>query len=122
MPKYTFECPNCGTAEQQYVPRNIKTVSCCKCAPEEVWMKRKLPTLSGNPEITEVIDDYTGKTIKQDQGKMVKERRDIYYWSIEVPKLVRSGVYGLDTMLENGWVWFDDNHHMHIHDKPPHKR
>jgi len=123
MPKYTFKCPECNKTEQQYVPREIKEISCCNCAPEkESWMKRQLPTLSGNPDITEVVDDYTGKTAKQDQGTMIKERHAKFYWSVEVPRLVNSGVYGVDTMLEQGWVWFDDNHKMHINDKPPNER
>lgn len=123
MPKYTFECPKCGRSEQSYVPTHVKTISCYVCAPDkETWMKRKLPTLSGNPDITEVIDDYTGKTVKQDQSTMVKERHDKYYWGVEVPRMVKSGVYGVDTMLENGWIWFDDHNHMQIHDKPPSER
>ena len=123
MPKYTFECPECGLTQQTYVPQNIKTISCCKCSPDkESWMKRKLPKLSGNPDITEVIDDYTGKTVKQDQSTMIKERHDRYYWSVEVPRMVKSGVYGVDTMLELGWIWFDDNGHMQIYDKPLNER
>jgi len=36
-----------------------------------------------------------------------------------VPRLVNSGTYGLDTMLENEWIWVDDNDKIHIYDKPP---
>lgn len=125
MPKYTFVCPDCGRTEQTYTSRTVKVLPCISCTkdPESIiLMKRKLPKLYGNPDITEVVDDYSGKTIKQDQSTMIKERRDKYYWSVEVPRKVASGTYGVDTMLELGWVWFDDDGKMHVNDKPPHER
>ena len=85
-------------------------------------MDRQLPIINGNPDITEIVNNITGQTQKKDQSIMVKDRHDKYYWSIEVPRMVNSGVYGLDTMLQNGWVWFDDNKQMHIHTKPPNER
>ena len=84
-------------------------------------MKRQLPKIS-TPDITEVVDHTTGATAKQDQSTMMKERRDKYFWSVEVPRLVASGVYGADTMLENGWIYFDEHEQMQVHTKPPHER
>ena len=121
MPKYTFICPKCELCKQMHVSRKvITTVTCDKC--ENTLMIRQLPTLNGNPDVTEVVNKYTGQTAKPDHSKIIKERRDHYYWSVEVPRLVTSGVYGMDTMLENGWVWFDDNKQMHVHIKPPYER
>lgn len=130
MPKYTFECPSCGRTEQKYTSRDTSSIPCPDCesisknerCTQQVYMLRKLPKLSGTPDITEVVDDYTGKTVKQDQSTMIKERHERYYWSVEVPRLVKSGTYGVDTMLELGWIWFDDHGHMQIHDKPPGER
>ena len=119
MPKYTFKCEKCGSEKQQYASRSSDSVPCTEC---DVSMKRCLPTLSGQPDITEIVNDYTGQTAKQDQSTMIKERRDKYYWSVEVPRLVASGTYGVDTMLELGWVWFDDKGHMQVNTKPPHER
>jgi len=85
-------------------------------------MDRLPPSLNGAVSITEVVNKYTGQTQKQDQSIMVKERRAIYYWSIEVPRMVSSGVYGVDTMLQQGWIWFDDNKQMQVYTKPPHER
>ena len=121
MPKYTFLCPKCGHSKQMHIPRQVHTtVACSTC--EDTLMKRQLPTLTGKPDITEVVDRYTGKTVKQDQGKMIKERRDRHYWGVEVPRFVESGTYCLETMLEQGWVWFDDSKQIQVHTKPPHER
>lgn len=123
MPKYTFICPECGLQEQQTVPRNIKMVSCCRCAPDkESWMKRQMPKLGGQPTVNEVINKHTGTTWADGQQESIKVRRDKYYWEQEVPRMVRSGTYGIDTMLENGWVYFNDKDEMCINDKPPSER
>jgi len=123
MPKYTFICPECGLQEQQTVPRNIKTVSCCRCAPtKESWMKRQMPKLGGQSTVNEIINKHTGTTWADGQQESIKARRDKYYWEQEVPRMVRSGIYGLDTMLENGWVYFNDKDEMCINDKSPSER
>jgi hypothetical protein len=85
-------------------------------------MERLLPKLNGGSSVSEVVNKYTGQTQKQDQSIMVKERQAKYYWSVEVPRMVASGTYGVDTMLEQGWIWFDDKKQMRVHTKPPHER
>jgi len=85
-------------------------------------MERQMPILNGQSNVTEVVDKYMGIVWKEGQRELVKERHDEYYWSVEVPRLVNSGTYSLETMLQNGWVWIDDNEHIHTHTKPLHKR
>jgi len=120
MPKYTFMCPTCGHSLQQNVKRSVKKLDCPKCPLAE--MQRMLPNLNGASSVTEVINKYTGQVQKQDQSIMVQERRAKYYWSVEVPRMVNSGIYGVDTMLQQGWIWFDDKKQMQVNNKPPHER
>lgn len=120
MPKYTFMCPNCGHSFQQQVHRTIKKMACPKCPLAD--MERLLPSLNGSPTVSEIIDKVTGKAHKQDQSTMVRERKSKYFWSVEVPRMVNSGVYGVDTMLQQGWIWFNDKKQMQIYTIPPHKR
>jgi len=122
MPKYTFICPECDTTEQLTVDRRMKEVICRNCLPKESQMKRQMPKLGGQPTVNEVINKHTGTTWADGQQESIKARRDKYYWEQEVPRMVRSGTYGIDTMLENGWVYFNDKDEMCINDKPPSER
>lgn len=116
MPKFTFLCEKCKHSVQKFKPITTKTIKCEKCGEDA---HRQLPKLA-NPEVRETVDKHTGKKWKQDQKAMLAERRDEYYWSVEVPRLVSK--YSLETCLEQGWVWVDDDGKLHIHTKPPHKR
>lgn len=116
MPKFTFICEKCQHSEQKFTSVSTKSVECTKCGETA---RRQLPKLA-NPEVRETVDPYTGKKWKQDQKEMLDERRNEYYWKVEVPRLVQK--YSLETCLEQGWVWIDDDGKMHIHNKPPHKR
>lgn len=119
MPKYTFLCSSCGTSEQKYVPRLVMDIPCPICNRTAL---RQMPELNGPSSVTEVIDKYTGITHRRDQKEEVKERQEEYYWTVEVPRFVASGVYSIDTMLENGWIWIDDNNTINIYKVPPHRR
>jgi Zn ribbon nucleic-acid-binding protein len=116
MSKYTFICEKCGHSEQQYTKRNINKVECTECGFDA---NRQLPTLVDS-EIRETIDPYTGVKRTQDQKELLRERKEEYYWTVEVPRLVQK--YSLETCLEQDWVWIDDNGELHVHTKPPHKR
>ncbi len=119
MPKYTFICSSCNSGMQKYVSRSIKELVCDKC---NATMMRQLPNLSGPTDVTEVIDEYIGTTQKPDQRDLVEQRRDEYYWTVEVPRLVDSGTYTVETMLEMGWIYLDEKEQVRINDKPPHRR
>jgi len=79
-----------------------------------------MPTLRGLKN-TETVDKFTNKKHIDDQQSIISERKADYYWEVEVPKLVNSGVYGLDTMLEQGWVYYDEKHKLVTRTKPPQK-
>lgn len=118
MPKYTFKCSKCDKSKQTITSVSVKEID-CDCGAK---MSRKLPTLKSLTEVNEVIDNLTGTKWKPDQKQKYKERQAEYYWSVEVPRFVQSGTYSLETMLENGWVYLDDNGRICMHTKPPHKR
>jgi hypothetical protein len=120
MPKYRFICDECGKEVYKFVKASRTEMRCLLSC--DGTMKRALPTLNGPADVTEVVDKYTGTTWRQDQKDILKERRDEYYWTVEVPRFVNSGTYSVETMLENGWIYFDDKKQMQINNRPPHKR
>lgn len=117
MPKYTFHCATCGCDKQTVTSVSVRDITCPNC---QARATRILPTLNGPSSVTEVADEYTGIVRRVYQQEEVKQRRDKYYWSVEVPRFVQSGTYTVETMLENSWIYFDDKDHMHIRTKPPH--
>jgi transcription elongation factor Elf1 len=116
MPKYNFTCSHCGTKRHKYVSVNVETVFCKTCGGD---MQRDLPNISGNAQVTEVIDSYTGVSLDQNHKELVKDRRDQYFWEVEVPRLVQT--MSVETCLENGWLVYDDRGDLVIN-KPPSKR
>jgi NMD protein affecting ribosome stability and mRNA decay len=116
MPRYHFVCPKCGLEEQNTVPSHIKEVACERCHPEEVWMRRLPPRVS-KPTVKEFVDKRA-KSAMEDQTAILKQRKEDYFWSVEVPRMVASGVYSVETMLENGWISVGDDGKMVVHTKP----
>ena len=114
MPKYTFTCDSCGKSKQIYT--SMKTKQCqCECGEE---MHRQLPNIGGT-QVNELHDKYTNKTLVQDHKDILAERKLDYYWEVEVPKMVNSGTYELDTMIEKGWVYYDEKGNLVTRTKPP---
>jgi hypothetical protein len=116
MPKYTFSCNKCGSIEQKFTDTSTTKIDCtCGNA-----MFRNMPIIKG-VKTTEVVDKYTNKKHVEDHKKIVEERKHDFYWSKEVPKMVNSGIYELSTMLEKGWVYYDDKGNLVTRTKPPQK-
>lgn len=116
MPKYTFTCPKCKESTQIYTLPSIKYIE-CNCGED---MDRKLPKLRGL-KTTEVIDKFTNKKHITDHKEIVKERKADYYWEVHVPEMVNSGQYELSTMLEQGWVFYNERGDLITRTKPPQK-
>ena len=117
MPKYTFACPHCDSLEQKITDISTNKVVCHHCGKEAI---RQMPILKGIKS-TEVIDKYTGKKHVEDHKEKISERKADYYWSVEVPKLVNSGIYELGTMLQQGWVYYNEKNELVTRTKPPQK-
>lgn len=114
MPKYTFRCDKCEKEKQVYVPTSVKTQT-CECGFD---MDRKMPKIGGT-QVNELHDKYSGKSLIQDHKEIVNARKTDHYWSVEVPKMVNSGIYELGTMLEKDWVFFDEKGELVTRTKPP---
>jgi hypothetical protein len=82
-------------------------------------MQSQLPCLAGEVQVRETVDKNHNVTWIQDQEKILQDRKQEYYWSIEVPKMVHSGVYSRETMLENGWIYVNDKEEVVIRMTPP---
>ena len=103
MPKYTFICEGCSHSKQIYASSTI-IESECTCG---FKMRRQLPKLRGL-KTTETVDKFTNQQHITDHKEILHTRKEDYYWSVEVPKMVNSGTYALDTMLEKQWVYYNE--------------
>ena len=81
-------------------------------------MLRMLPS-SGTQKVTEVIDQFVGVKRDVDQREALKERRDDYFWEVQVPRLVQE--YSVETCIQEGWLVYNDKGELVIN-KPPSKR
>ncbi len=115
MPKYRFTCPKCNKEKSTYTSASKKTIK-CKCGND---MKRELPNLSGSPKVLEIVDKYSNVKHQANQTKIIQDRRNVYYWAVEVPKMVESGVYSMETMMEKLWIYYDEKGNLQTRTKPP---
>lgn len=116
MPKYTFKCNECKSEEQLFT--SVKRV-CTPCKKCNGSMERLMPVLSGPAQVKETVDKLLGRKWIDNQQEIIKSRKDDYFWSVEVPRLVQSGTYSVETMLENNWIYYDDKGMMQTRTKPP---
>lgn len=116
MPKYTFKCDKCSKERQIYVSTSTKNYT-CECGTE---MNRQMPKIGGT-QVNELHDKYSNRSLVQDHKEIVNERKVDHYWAVEVPRMVDSGIYELDTMLEKEWVYYDEKHNLVTRTKPPQK-
>jgi len=118
MPRYRFKCTCCNKMEPRRVKVGTKTIN-CECGGEMVW---QMPTLNGASEVLETVDKDSGIQWRTDHREDLEKRKAEYFWSVEVPRMVDSGTYGLETMLENSWVIVNEKGQIEVQNKPPHKR
>lgn len=117
MPKYTFECQSCYKKTQKYTSSSTKDIVCPECF---ALANKVLPNISG-AKTTETVDKMFNRKHVADQLNVMKERKLDYYWEVEVPKLVDSGTYSIETMLEQGWVFYNEKGELVTRTKPPQK-
>ena len=116
MPKYTFVCPKCHTSFQKYA--SVKNTSApCECGDEA---SRQMPNISGT-RCTETVDKLLNRKHTADQAKTTQERKLNHYWTVEVPNMVNSGIYSIETMLQQGWVYYNEKGELTTRTKPVQK-
>jgi len=113
MAKNRYKCKKCGSEEMRY--SSLSDFS-CSCGGLKV---RQMPRLSGHAQVNETVDKARNVKHKQDQKKILSDRKSEYYWSVEVPKMVASGVYSLETMLEMRWVYYNEKGELCTRTAPP---
>ena len=116
MPKYTFLCNKCGKSLQKYLPTSQR-FSQCDCGEN---VERQLPKVAP-PKTTECVDKMFNRKHVADQDNQMKERKLDYYWEVEVPKMVNSGIYSIETMLEQGWIYYNEKGELTTRTKPVQK-
>ena len=118
MPRFKFKCEKCNTITAQRVKVGTRHID-CSCGENAVW---QMPTLNGSSEVLETVDKDFGTEWRADHKDDIEMRKAKYFWQHEVPRLVDSGTYGLDTMIENGWIIINDKGEIVVQTTPPHKR
>ena len=113
MAKNRYICIKCKQEETKYSSKNEFP---CSCGGTK---EKQMPNLAGHTQVNEVVDKYRNVKHKQDQQKIIKDRRSEYYWKVEVPKLVASGIYSLETMLEMKWVHYNEKGELVTRTIPP---
>jgi hypothetical protein len=97
------------------VPTTVEHVPCV-CGEQ---MDRELPNTNSPTEVRELVDPFTNVTWGKDHEAVMKQRKEDYFWEVEVPRLVEK--YSTETCLENGWLIYNDKGELIIN-KPPKKR
>jgi ssDNA-binding Zn-finger/Zn-ribbon topoisomerase 1 len=113
MPKYTFICNKCGKQIQKYLSSSQR-FNQCDCGET---VERSMPNISGT-KTTETVDKLLNRKHIDGQIGALKERKLDYYWEVEVPKMVDSGIYSIETMLEQGWVYYNEKGELTARTKP----
>lgn len=116
MPKYRFTCTECKLEVEKYTSVKTEVIQCSIC--RQNTMNRQLPS-SGSLAVTETIDTFTGVNRDQNHDELKKDRKEQYYWDVEVPRFIQT--YSTQTCLEEGWLVFNEKGELVIN-KPPSKR
>ena len=116
MPKYKFICNKCKIEDDKVVPVAWNTIP-CNCGGALV---KQLPVLKKTVTKERVDVDRKIDWI-DNQEEIMKERSTEHFWKIEVPRLVQSGEYSIKHMMENGWIYKDENGKIQINTVPPNK-
>ncbi len=112
MAKYNFGC-ECGKSNVLYT--SFDAVIFCECG---LKMEPSLPTIAPIT-VTEKVDKNSNTNWIKDQKEVLTARSEEYFWSVEVPRFVESGIYSLETMLERGWIYKDAKGQYQTRTRPP---
>jgi len=113
MAKNRYRCNDCEKEETRYSSSSDFPCSCGGV------LKRQMPRLAGHVQVNETVDKYRNVKHKQDQKKIIDDRKKTHYWSVEVPEMVASGTYSMETMLEMNWVYYNEQGELCTRTTPP---
>lgn len=104
MAKYRFQCEKCSVIVERYASVSADTLPCKECGANT---KRLFPNI-GSKKVTEVVDTFLNVRQEEDHRKEIESRRIEHFWGVEVPRLVQSGTYSIETCLENNWLVYNE--------------
>lgn len=104
MAKYRFQCEKCSYVFERYTSTSVEVLSCKECGADA---KRLFPNI-GCKKVTETVDPYLNVRHEEDHKKQLQDRRSQYFWQVEVPRMVQSGIYSTETMLAEGWLVYNE--------------
>ena len=113
MAKNRYKCDRCNKEEIRY--SSVSDFP-CECGGDKI---KQMPRLSGHTQVNETVDKHRNTKHKQDQKKILEDRSSEHYWKVEVPKMVASGIYSLETMLEMKWVYYNEKGELCTRTTPP---
>jgi len=104
MAKYKYQCGNCGVVIEMYASKEVEVIKHGECGG---WATRLFPNI-GSKKVTETVDPYLSIRHEEDHKKQLEDRRTEYFWEVEVPRFVQSGIYSMETMLAEGWLVYNE--------------
>lgn len=110
MAKFRFKCEHCNTTVEKYASSSTESLPCGNCSLE---MKKQFPNI-GSRKTTERVNAFLNINHEEDHDKKLDDRRTKYFWEVEVPRLVESGTYSVETCLENGWLVYNEKGELEI--------
>lgn len=116
MPKYCFKC-ECGNEVDKYVSISTKEITCKNC---QSLMVRQFPR-TGSQRVTETVNSFLNIRHEEDHKETLQKRRTKHFWEVEVPRLVQSGTYSIETCLEEGWLVYNEKGELELGKGPPEK-
>ena len=115
MAKYSFKCSSCLREDKIYASVG-KTEKACMCGET----MHRMPPNTLKPNVTELIDSYSGVHLSPDHRQEIDQRSLDHFWSVEVKRLCSS--YSPAECLHQGWAFLDEQGRFCIYDKPPNRR
>ena len=111
----TYRCKKCDNLI--VLPTKEKDVL-CSCGSKTKLVPKKMPTGFSSVK-TEKVQKYTNVDQIDNLAEEKTKRKLVSYWTEDVPRLVASGTYSLETMLKKDWVYYDAKGNLTIRNSPP---
>ena len=103
MPQFIFKCKKCKKEIKKVCSLKCKTTFCPDC---KGAMVRQMPK-SSKTTVKETVDSVTGISHFDNQEALLEETNKKHFYENDVPRLVASGKYTIEQMIEFDWIFFD---------------
>ena len=117
MAKFTYKCKDCDKIMNIYGSAKCRSFL-CECGGS---MEFQMPKTSNSTTYEKPNKESSTKWI-EDHQQVIKSRKEKYFWQVEVPRLVASGIYSKESMLQNGWITITEEGKIVVNTVPPSQR